>query len=225
MKAASKDLKDNPELAKQSIAYQALLRISSIYKLEGTLKDLSPEERLKERQANIKPLVDEYFAWVKTVLNTMLPKGKTASGLNYSINQEKQLRVFLKDGEVPIDNSASERAIRTFCVGKKNWLFFDSIHEADSGAAIYSITETVLVVSAEISLSLCKQFKNLSPQPKIFDTVQSIKVSLSNIIENPDGTTSRKHTKYSGKRVVRETVDIEQLQYDLGFEEIIPPQD
>jgi len=41
----------------------------------------------------------------------------------------------------------------------------------------------------------------------------------------PHGTTSRKHTKYSGKRVVRETVDIEQLQYDLGFEEIIPPQD
>ena len=61
--------------------------------------------------------------------------------------------------------------------------------------------------------------------PKIFETVQSIKVSRSNIIENPDGTTSRKHTKYSGKRVVRETVDIEQLKYDLGFEEIIPPQD
>jgi len=60
--------------------------------------------------------------------------------------------------------------------------------------------------------------------PKIFNTVQSLKASRSNIIENPDGTTSRKHTKYSGKRVVRETVDIEQLQYDLGFEEIILPE-
>lgn len=59
---------------------------------------------------------------------------------------------------------------------------------------------------------------------KIFETVQAIKVSRSNIIENPDGTTSRKHTKYSGKRVVRETVDVEQLQYDLGFEEIITPE-
>ena len=142
VKAASKDLKDNPEIAKQTVAYQALLRISSIYKFEGTLKELSPEERLKERQKNIKPLVDEYFDWVKNVLETTLPKGKTAEGLNYSLNQEKQLRVFLDDGEVPIDNSASERAIRTFCVGKKNWLFFDSIKGADSGAAIYSITET-----------------------------------------------------------------------------------
>ena len=58
------------------------------------------------------------------------------------INQEKYLRVFLDDGEVPIDNSASERAIRTFCVGKKNWLFFDSIKGAEAGAAVYSITET-----------------------------------------------------------------------------------
>lgn len=56
---------------------------------------------------------------------------------------------------------------------------------------------------------------------KIFDTVQSLKISRSNIIENPDGTLSRKHTKYSGKRILRETVDIEQLQYDLDFDEII----
>lgn len=67
---------------------------------------------------------------------------KAAEGLNYSINQERYLRVFLNDGEVPIDNSASERAIRTFCVGKKNWLFFDSITGAEAGAAVYSKTET-----------------------------------------------------------------------------------
>ena len=145
VKAASKDFKGDPVSAKNTIAYQALRRIAAIYDLEGTLKDLSPDDRLKERQATVKPLVDEYFAWIKQVLNTMLPKGKTAEGLNYSINQEKQLRVFLNDGEVPIDNSASERSIRTFCVGKKNWLFFDSIRGADAGAAIYSVTETAKI--------------------------------------------------------------------------------
>jgi len=142
VKAASRDLKDNPVAVKNSIAYQALVRISAIYKLDGTLKDMTPKDRLRERQATVKPLVDEYFAWVKNTLNTTLPKGKTSEGLNYSINQEKYLRVFLNDGEVPIDNSTSERAIRTFCVGKKNWLFFDSIKGAEAGAAVYSITET-----------------------------------------------------------------------------------
>lgn len=132
----------SPEVVKRSIAYQALARIGTIYKLEGTLKDLSAEERLKERQATIKPLVNEYFEWVREQLASMLPKGKTAEGLTYSLNQEKYLRVFLENGNVPIDNSACERALRTFCVGKKNWLFFDSIRGAEASARVYSISET-----------------------------------------------------------------------------------
>lgn len=136
--------KSNPDAVRRSIAYQALSRISQIYKLEGTLKDLSAEERLKERQNTIKPLVEEYFAWVKAQLEntTVPPKGKTSEGLKYSINQEKYLKVFLTDGNVPIDNSASERAIRTFCIGKKNWMFHDSIMGAQASAIIYSISET-----------------------------------------------------------------------------------
>lgn len=138
---AVKAMKDR-ELAKQSIAYQALVRISAIYKLDESLKTLTPEERLRERQKNVKPLVEEYFTWVKKVLSEQLPKGETAKGLKYSINQEKQLRVFLTDGEVPIDNSASERSIRTFCIGKKNWVLIDSIRGAKASAVIYSISET-----------------------------------------------------------------------------------
>ena len=121
--------KSNPDAVRRSVAYQALSRISQIYKLEGALKDLTAGERLKERQNSIRPLVEEYFAWVKNQLeNTAVPpKGKTAEGLKYSLNQEKYLKVFLTDGNVPIDNSASERSIRTFCIGKKNWMFHDSI--------------------------------------------------------------------------------------------------
>lgn len=124
------------------MAYQALLRIRTIYKIEGTLSDLSPEERLAERRKSIKSLVDEYFAWVKGQMSEILPKGKTAQGLQYSLKLEKYLRVFLTDGNVPIDNSASERAIRPFCVGKKNWLFINSKRGAEASAAAYSICET-----------------------------------------------------------------------------------
>ena len=50
--------------------------------------------------------------------------------------------VQLEDGEVPIDNNASERAIRGFCIGKKNWQMIDSINGAKASAIIYSIAET-----------------------------------------------------------------------------------
>lgn len=60
----------------------------------------------------------------------------------YILNQEKYLRVFLEDGEVPIDTNASERAIRGFCIGKKNWQMIDTINGAHSSAIIYSIAET-----------------------------------------------------------------------------------
>ena len=112
--------------------------------MEGALKELSPEQRLQERQENIRPLVEEYFTWVKKQLadTTVPPKGKTAEGLIYSVNQEEYLKVFLTDGNVPIDNSASERSIRTFCVGKKNWMFHDSVKGAQTSAVIYSLSET-----------------------------------------------------------------------------------
>ena len=129
---------------KNSIAHQALERIAKFYEEEGKLKDLPSEKRLQKRQLIIKPLVEDYFAWVKEMLSdtAVLPKGKTADGLKYSLNQEKYLKVFLDYPDVPIDNSASERAIRTFCLGKKNWMFHNTANGASSSALVYSISET-----------------------------------------------------------------------------------
>lgn len=136
--------KGNPKAVQSSIAYKALVRIGAIYDLEKTLRELSPEERLRERQASIKPLVEEYFAWARKVLDDkkILPKGETAKGLQYSLNQEEYLKVFLMDGEVPIDDSASERALRNFTIGRKNWVTINTVRGAQASAVIYSITET-----------------------------------------------------------------------------------
>ena len=58
------------------------------------------------------------------------------------MNQEKYLRVFLTDPEVPLDNNPAERAIRPFCVGKKNWILIDTIKGAEASAILYSLAET-----------------------------------------------------------------------------------
>ncbi|MEG0108806.1 MAG: transposase [Lachnospiraceae bacterium] len=114
------------------------------YDADTDLKKVSSAERLQKRQEIIKPLVEDFFAWVIQQIAecSVPPKCKTAQGLNYILNQEPQLRVFLNDGDVPIDNSASERSIRTFCIGKKNWMFHNTAKGANASALVYSISET-----------------------------------------------------------------------------------
>ena len=41
-----------------------------------------------------------------------------------------------------MDNNAAERAIRPFCIGKKNWIFMDTLKGVKASAIIYSIIET-----------------------------------------------------------------------------------
>ena len=127
---------------KDSRAYLALTMIQAIYREEKLLKDLPAEERRNRRQLSVKPLVEAYFTWVRETLPKVPQKSKTWEGFNYSLNQEKYLKVFLDDGEVPMDNNAAEQSIRGFCIGKKNWVMIDTIAGAKSSAIIYSIAET-----------------------------------------------------------------------------------
>lgn len=169
--------KGNPDAVKSSVAYKALVQIGAIYDLEGTLKDLSPEVRLKERQTSIKPLVEAYFAWVKEVIagGTVLLKTETGKGLQYSVNQEEYLKVFLTDGEVPIDDSASERALRNFTIGRKNWVTINTVRGAQASAIIYSITET----ARANNLNVYYYIKHLLTElPQLIDKNGNIEQSL-----------------------------------------------
>ncbi|WP_251393136.1 IS66 family transposase [Mediterraneibacter agrestimuris] len=154
---------------KESNAFLLMKQIQAIYREEGKLNDLSSDERLKQRQAVIKPLVDAFFAYLKTI--NVSKKDKFGDAVGYALNQEKYLRVFLTDGDVPIDNNASERAIRGFCIGKKNWQMIDTIHGAKSSAIIYSIVETA-------------KANNLKP----FDYVQHLLEEIPKHMDDKDGS-------------------------------------
>ncbi len=125
-----------------TLAYRALEKIARIYLLDEKFKKLPPEERKIRRQTTVKPRVDAFFAWVKAHQGDVPPKGKTGEGFTYCLNAEKYLRVFLDDGLIPIDNSASERAIRPFTIGRKNWQLIDTVNGAQASAIAYSIVET-----------------------------------------------------------------------------------
>ncbi len=94
------------ELRSKSNLFLVMKQIQAIYREEGKLKDLISEERFKQRQMVIKPLVDALFAYLKSNQKDVA-KGKASEAYEYILNQEKYLRVFLTDGDVPMDNNAS----------------------------------------------------------------------------------------------------------------------
>ena len=127
---------------KNLIASMALKQIDAMYKIEKGLIELTPEERQTRRKLSIKPMVEAFFAWINENKGSVPAQSATGKAFTYCLNQEKYLKVFLENGEVPMDNNAAEQAIRGFCVGKKNWTMIDTTYGAQASAIIYSIAET-----------------------------------------------------------------------------------
>lgn len=75
-------------------------------------------------------------------MQTVPAGSNTYKALQYSLNQETYLHVFLDNSDVPMDNNTAERAIRPFTVGRKNWVNVDSIRSAEASAIMYSLVET-----------------------------------------------------------------------------------
>ena len=118
------------EKAAGTAAAEALIQIQNIYHTDNGLLKLPPSERKKRRKTLVKPLVDTFFEWCRKSIDRVPPSSETADGIKYCINQEKYLRVFLDDPQIPLDNNLAEQAIRPFCVGKKNWKLIDTVHGA-----------------------------------------------------------------------------------------------
>ena len=140
LKALPKAVQKN---AKETIAYEAVSRIAAIYHLDNQMEGQPAKARKMYRQTNIRPLVEAFFAWAKEIQSkNQLSRGKTLDGINYCINQEASLKAFLEDGDIPMDNNATESALRSFCLHKHTWKLIDSLDGANASAIIYSITET-----------------------------------------------------------------------------------
>ncbi len=82
------------------------------------------------------------MAWLKYHKPRVLPKSAFGQAINYCLNQWDRLKVFLQDGRLEIDNNRSERSIKPFVIGRKNWLFSNTPKGANASATIYSIVET-----------------------------------------------------------------------------------
>lgn len=129
-------------LSKGTVAQEAYDMITDILHTDNGFDDLPIADRKKQRRAKLQKKVDAYFAWVKNKYSQVTHNSTIGKALAYSINQEKYLRVFLTDGNVPPDNNYAEQAIRPFTIGRKNFVLMETDNGARASAMLYSIIET-----------------------------------------------------------------------------------
>jgi transposase len=128
------------------LANEAIEIIRKLYEVETAIQDKSIEDRHQTRQAESKPILDEFRKWIDGHRGKVPPQSQLGKALNYAHNEWIYLTRYLEDGRLSIDNNMVENAIRPFAVGRKNWMFSSSVAGAKASAAIYSI-----MVSAKLN--------------------------------------------------------------------------
>ena len=128
--------------ADEARALLALGFIQPLYRVEAEGKDLAAGARRALRQERAQPVLERFRRWLDEQADVVLPKSPIGEAVHYTRSQWTALTRYLDDGDLAIDNNASERALRRVVTGRKNWLFCGSDEGGKRAAILYSIVAT-----------------------------------------------------------------------------------
>ena len=150
-------------------ATQFLTAIGELYAVEAAARELKLDERLRMRQERSRPLLDRIQTLLLAHLHNVMPGSLLGKALHYLSEQWPKLVRFVDDGRYPIDNNACENAIRPFVVGRRNWLFADTVGGAKASANLYSLIETAKANGTDPYRYLCTLFQALPNATRLED--------------------------------------------------------
>jgi transposase len=158
---------------KSTIAWRGMKYIQALYGIEREVKDAKPEVRYQARREKANPILAEMRAWLDEVLPQVPPTTLTGKALNYLHSQWPKLDRYLDDSRLYIDNNWVENAIRPFVVGRKNFLFCDTVSGAHASANLYSLIETAKANGREPYAYLRQVFTEL-PGAKTVEQIEAL---------------------------------------------------
>jgi hypothetical protein len=123
--------------------------IQDLFAIERKAKDLPAAEHLALRRAESAPLMSEIRACADAWSLEVLPRGSVGKAVGYLIHQWQPLTRFLEDPAIPLDNNASERAMRHVVIGRRNWTFAGSAAGGHRAATIYSVVVTCRLIGLD----------------------------------------------------------------------------
>lgn len=150
-------------------AQQGLTFCNQLFAIERELKEETPEERENVRMERSRPILEAFSAWLRQQKSRVLPKSALGQAITYCLNQWEKLTAFLKDGRLEIDNNRSERTMKPFVIGRKNWLFANTPRRAKASAVIYSVIETAKENGLNPFQYLKYLFEQLPQLPDLID--------------------------------------------------------
>jgi len=142
-------------------ADMAINLIQKLYRIEQQIKNQPPDKRLEIRQTHSLPVLTQIKTWLDNSLNNTVPKSKLGEALGYLAKNWEKLKVYSTNGQLNIDNNPVENAIRPFAIGRKNWLFSNSVKGAKASAMLYSLIETAKANQLEPQAYLKDLFTDL----------------------------------------------------------------
>lgn len=124
------------------LAAEALQRMAALYRIEASVRDMTPTARSDHRQRHAVPLLEDLKHWLDTLRPNVLGNTGLHRAIEYTLKRWPALVRYLDDGRYPIDNNPIENAIRPIAVGRKNWLFAGSQTAGQRAAVIMSLLAT-----------------------------------------------------------------------------------
>jgi transposase len=121
-------------------AVTGFLYCDKLFQIEKKLKGLDYETRKAKRLETELPIIERYFAWVETL--EPLNGSNLAKAVTFSKNNKDNLMNYLKDGRCSLSNNSAERQVKSYVMGRKSFLFHDTVAGAHSSCVLYSIVQT-----------------------------------------------------------------------------------
>ena len=174
---------------------------------------MTPDERLKWRIKQSKPVSDDFFGWVETLRAP--PKMLLGEAINYSLSQREYLENIYLDGRLEISNNRAERAMRPFVQGRKQWLFSNTPNGAEASSIYYSLIETakennvnpyqyINFLLEKLSAAKSSDLEALLPWGKNIPDYCQIPVKASNVKPEKPMYTSKKGPLHNALQKLRE---------------------
>jgi transposase len=163
------------ERGKQHPATLMLRHIAELYRIESdaNTQQLNTAQRQQLRQEKSRLVLHNIEQQMHADATNTVPNSMYGKALHYLNGQWQKLNRFIDNGLYPLDNNAAENAIRPFVLGRKNWLFSDTVNGATASANLYSLIGTAKANDIEPYHYLAHLFAEL-PKAQTLENIEAL---------------------------------------------------